>query len=117
LHNNLGFSLLASGDPVFAEYSLRQALELDPEMEVAASNLRLALALQGRYEPALAGASAAEQAAIMNNVGYAALLRGDHAKARSLFLGAIELDPGFFKEAKRNLAYLETLEADREGYE
>jgi Flp pilus assembly protein TadD len=49
----------------------------------------------------------------MNNVGYAALLRGDHGKARSLFLGAMELDPGFFQEARRNLAYLETLEADR----
>jgi Flp pilus assembly protein TadD len=113
LHNNLGFSLLASGDPAFAERSLRQALELDPELDVAVANLRLALALQGRYQPALAGASASERATVMNNVGYAALLRGDHGKARSLFLGAMELDPGFFQEARRNLAYLETLEADR----
>jgi len=113
LHNNLGFSLLASGDPAYAETSLRRALELDPEMEVAAANLRLALALQGRYTPALAGAHTTERARIMNNVGYAALLRGDHDKARSLFLSALEVDPGFFKEAKRNLAYLETLGADQ----
>ncbi len=113
LHNNLGFSLLASGDPAYAETSLRRALELDPEMGVAAANLRLALALQGRYVPALAGAHASERARIMNNVGYAALLRGDHDKARSLFLSAMEVDPGFFKEAKRNLAYLETLDADQ----
>lgn len=49
----------------------------------------------------------------MNNVGYAALLRGDHEKARSLFLSAMDLDPGFFKEARQNLAFLETLEADQ----
>lgn len=113
LHNNLGFSLLASGDPAYAESSFKQALELDPEMDVASANLRLALALQGRYVPALAGTGATERARVMNNVGYAALLRGDLNKARSLFLGAMEVDPGFFKEARSNLAYLETLEADR----
>lgn len=112
LHNNLGFSLLASGDPAYAELSLRKALDLDPEMGIATANLRLALALQGRYAPALAGASPAERAVVMNNVGYAALVRGDHDKARSLFLGAMDIDPGFFKEARRNLAFLETLEAD-----
>jgi Flp pilus assembly protein TadD len=80
---------------------------------VANANLRLALALQGRYGPALAGTAMTERARVMNNVGYAALLRGDLDKARSLFLGAMEADPGFFKEARRNLAYLETLEAGR----
>lgn len=113
LHNNLGFSLLASGEPAYAESSLKRALELDPELEVATANLRLALALQGRYAPALAGAGTTERARVMNNVGYAALLRGDHEKARSLFLSALEVDPAFFKEARRNLAFLETLEADR----
>ena len=111
LHNNLGFSLLASGNPAYAESSLRRALELDPELEVAATNLRLALALQGRYGSALAGADPSDRAVVMNNVGYAALLRGDHDKARSLFLGAMTADPGFFGEAKRNLAFLDTLES------
>ncbi len=113
LHNNLGFSLLASGEPVYAEAALKRALELDPKLEVAATNLRLALALQGRYGSALAGADRADRAVIMNNVGYAALLRGDHEKARSLFLDAMATDPGFFGEARRNLAFLETLDADR----
>jgi Flp pilus assembly protein TadD len=111
LHNNLGFSLLASGELVYAEASLRKALELDPNLAVAAANLRLALALQGRYGPALAGASAAERAAVMNNVGFAALLRGDREKARALFLDALAANPGFFGEAQRNLAFLETLES------
>ncbi|MEM9626557.1 MAG: tetratricopeptide repeat protein [Pseudomonadota bacterium] len=109
LHNNLGFSLLASGEPVYAEASLNRALELDPTLAVATTNLRLALALQGRYGPALAGASVKERAVVMNNVGYAALLRGDHQKAKSLFQDALAADPGFFGEAKRNLAFLETL--------
>ena len=110
LHNNLGFSLLASGEPVYAERSLNRALELDPDLTVAATNLRLALAFQGRYGPALAGASARDRAMVMNNVGYAALLRGDHDKAKALFRDAMAADPGFFDEAKRNLAFLETLE-------
>lgn len=113
LHNNLGFSLLASGDPAFAESAFTRALDIDPALGVANANLRLALALQGRYGPALAGTAMTERARVMNNVGYAALLRGDLDKARSLFLDAMEADPGFFKEARRNLAYLETLEAGR----
>ena len=112
LHNNLGFSLLASGEPAYAEASLNRALELDPSLAIAATNLRLALALQGRYGPALAGVGPAERAAVMNNVGYAALLRGDHMKAKTLFQDAMATDPGFFGEAKRNLAFLETLEGE-----
>ncbi len=112
LHNNLGFSLLASGEPAYAEASLNRALELDPGLAVATTNLRLALALQGRYGPALAGASAEERAVVMNNVGYAALLRGDHRRAKTLFQDAMAADPGFFGEAKRNLAFLETLDIE-----
>ena len=112
LHNNLGFSLLASGEPVYAEASLNRALELDPKLAVATTNLRLALALQGRYGPALA--SAGDRAVVMNNVGYAALLRGDHQRAKTLFQDAMAADPGFFGEAKRNLAFLETLEIKSE---
>lgn len=110
LHNNLGFSLLASGEPVYAEASLNRALQLDPGLAVAATNLRLALALQGRYGPALAGASVKDRPVVMNNVGYAALLRGDHQRAKTLFQDALAAAPGFFGEAKRNLAFLETLE-------
>ena len=112
LHNNLGFSLLASGEPAYAEEALNRALALDPNLEAAATNLRLALALQGRYGPALAGAAPRDRAAIMNNVGYAALLRGDHERAKSLFLSAMAADPGFFDEAKRNLAFVEALQND-----
>ena len=112
LHNNLGFSLLASGEPAYAETSLNRALELDPDLAVALTNLRLALAFQGRYGPALAGVQEDQRATVMNNVGYAALLRGDHGQARTLFLDAMAANPGFFGEAKRNLAFLETLEVD-----
>lgn len=109
LHNNLGFSLLVSGEPVYAEEALNRALVLDPKLDAAATNLRLALALQGRYEPALAGAGQKNRATVMNNVGYAALLRGDHQKAKSLFQSAMAADPGFFDEARRNLAFVEAL--------
>ncbi len=113
LHNNLGFSLLASGEPVFAEEALNRALALDPNLEAAATNLRLALALQGHYGPALAGTDPDNRAAIMNNVGYAALLRGDHERAKSLFRSAMAADHGFFDEAKRNLAFVEALQNEQ----
>lgn len=113
LHNNLGFSLLASGEPVYAEAALNRALELDPGLGTATTNLRLALALQGRYEPALAGISTKDRAVAMNNVGYAALLRGDHDRAKTLFRDAMAAAPSYFHEARRNLAFLETLEDER----
>ena len=114
LHNNLGFSLLASGEPAYAESALNKALELDPELEVASANLRLALALQGRYQAALAGVDPDDKARVLNNVGYGALLRGDLQKARSLFLDAMQAEPSFFREARRNLAYLESIEAEQD---
>ena len=116
LHNNLGFSFLISGEPTYAEAALKRALELDSGLVVAATNLRLALALQGRYEPALAGAQPQDRAAVMNNVGYAALLRGDRTRAKTLFRKAMATDPGFFGEARRNLAFLETLENGEAQY-
>jgi len=115
LHNNLGFSLLASGEPLYAEASFERALELDPKLDVARANLRLAHAFQGLYQKALAGAERLDRAVVMNNVGYAALMRGDHKKARSLFVDAMAADPGFFGEAQRNLAFLESLETDPSG--
>ncbi len=109
LHNNLGFSLLAAGDPVRAETSLGRALALDPALETAATNLRLALALQGRYRPAIAGSARQDLPRTLNNVAFVAWMRGDEEDARSLFHQAIEASPDFFPEARRNLAALDDL--------
>ncbi len=72
-------------------------------------NLRLALAWDGEYALALAGAEDGGLARALNNVGYVALLRGDQDNAESLFLRAIETDPAFNTIAARNFSYLRSL--------
>ena len=110
LHNNLGFSLVAAGDLDRAESSLGRALALDPALETAATNLRLTLALQGRYQPAIAGSAKQDLPRTLNNVAFVAWMRGEEEAARSFFHQAIEASPDFFPEARRNLAALEDME-------
>jgi Flp pilus assembly protein TadD len=87
-----------------------RALEASPDLAAAETNLRLALALAGRYEEAVAGLDAAGLPDALNNAGYAALLRGDYVHARMLFLRAIDASPGFYEPARSNLRFLDSLE-------
>jgi Flp pilus assembly protein TadD len=109
--NNFGMSKLSAGDPDGAAELFVRALEASPDLAPAETNLRLALALGGRYEEALAGVDAENLPAALNNVGYAALLRGDYAQARVLFLRAIDASPGFYEPAWSNLRFLSSVEA------
>jgi len=108
--NNFGMSKLSAGDPDGAAALFVRALEASPDLAVAETNLRLALALGGRYEEALAGVDADEMPDALNNAGYAALLRGDYAQARALFLQAIDASPGFYEPAWSNLRFLGSVE-------
>jgi Flp pilus assembly protein TadD len=108
--NNFGMSRLSAGDQDEAAALFVRALEASPDLAAAETNLRLALALDGRYDEALAGIDAAEMPDALNNAGYAALLRGDYAQARSLFLRAIDASPNFYEPASSNLRFLSTLE-------
>jgi Flp pilus assembly protein TadD len=108
--NNFGMSRLSAGNQDEAAALFVRALEASPDLAAAETNLRLALALDGRYEEALAGVDAAEMPDALNNAGYAALLRGDYARARSLFLRAIDASPDFYEPASSNLRFLSTLE-------
>ena len=109
--NNYGMSKLSAGDPDGAAAMFVRALEASPDLAPAETNLRLALALGGRYEEALAGVDAKDMPAALNNAGYAALLRGDYAQARILFLRAIDASPGFYEPAWSNLRFLGSVEA------
>ena len=113
--NNLGLAYLHSGDPPGAERVLMQARQSDPRSAVVANNLRLAIALQGRYEEALAGVADADEADALNNVGYAAMIRGDLGAAGRYLHRAQNVSPSFHAEADRNLRLLETLRAQRGG--
>jgi Flp pilus assembly protein TadD len=108
--NNLGMSRLSAGDHDGAAALFVRALEASPDLAAAETNLRLALALGGRYEEAVAGVGPAELPDALNNAGYAALLRGDYANARVLFLRAIDASPGFYEPARSNLRFLDSLE-------
>ncbi|MGH6905258.1 MAG: tetratricopeptide repeat protein [Geminicoccaceae bacterium] len=108
--NNFGMSKLSAGDPHGAAALFVRALEASPDLAAAETNLRLALALGGRYQEALAGIEAEDMPDALNNAGYAALLRGDYTQARSLFLQAIDASPGFYEPARSNLRFLDGLE-------
>jgi Flp pilus assembly protein TadD len=108
--NNFGMSKLSAGDYEGAAALFVRALEASPDLTTAETNLRLALALGGRYEEALAGVDARDRPDVLNNAGYAALLRGDYAQARTLFLQAIDASPDFYEPAWSNLQFLGSLE-------
>jgi Flp pilus assembly protein TadD len=108
--NNFGMSKLSAGDPDGAAALFVSALEASPDLAAAETNLRLALALGGRYQEALAGIEAEDMPDALNNAGYAALLRGDYPQARVLFLQAIDASPGFYEPARSNLRFLDSLE-------
>jgi Flp pilus assembly protein TadD len=109
--NNWGMSLLAQGSPAAAALKFRRAVELRPDFDVARNNLQIALGLQGKYREALAGADDHRKPAALNNIGYAALLRGDSEKAEQYFSKAVEDSPRFNQAAWKNLKYVEELSA------
>jgi Flp pilus assembly protein TadD len=86
------------------------ALEVSPDLATAETNLRLSLALRGQYAEAVAGVDAENLPDALNNAGYAALLRGDYAKARMLFLQAIDASPSFHEPSWSNLRFLSSVE-------
>jgi len=106
IYNNRGFSRLMQRRLEEAVADFNRALRMDPEFEVARENLRLALAWQGKYAHALAGASNRDMARILNNVGFIALMRGDYGNAEAYLLRAMEADPRYNETAARNLTYL-----------
>lgn len=116
IYNNRGFSMLMQKRLEEAVVDFDRALQMDPEFEVARENLRLALAWQGKYVHAMAGATNDDMARILNNIGFIALMRGDYDNAESYLLRAMEADPRYNETAARNLTYLkqvrEMAEAD-----
>src|SRR3990170_3887308 len=111
LHNNLGMSYLLQRRFDDAVVEFGRAIELDRTLEAPKTNLRMAFALQGRYVEALAGVPEAQIADYLNNVGYAAMLRGDYEGAEAYLTRAMEISPSFHRRAASNLEQLKTLKA------
>ena len=114
VHNNRGYSRILQQRYADAVGDLVAALKLDPRSAEAQRNLRIALAWDGNYNEAIAGAVPGSQAEVFNNVGYVALLKGDFDAAEGYLLRSIEADPSFNETAYRNLALLDSLRATDE---
>jgi Flp pilus assembly protein TadD len=109
--NNRGYSHLLQRRPEEAVSDFVAALQKKPDLAAARTNLRLALAMRGDYERALAGVSAQDRAIALNNAGFAAGLRGDYAKAQSLLGEAIQARADYYGRAAENLSVVQGLAA------
>jgi Flp pilus assembly protein TadD len=107
--NNRGFSRLSQKKPELAIPDFVAALQKKPDLAPARSNLRLAMSMQGEYDRAIQGAAASDQAAILNNAGFAAMLRGDYAKAKDLLTQAMKAKKGYYGLAAANLETTQNL--------
>lgn len=110
---NRGWSQLLRGHHVGAERDLAAALQLQPGLKTARTNLALARAMQGRYQEAFVLSNKASLASDLNTVGFAAMSRGDLSVAEAYFNRALSLNPQFDRTAWANLQYLAELKAQK----
>lgn len=106
--NNLGMSLLMSGDMRSALSKFEQASELEPNKKIYDNNRRLTLALLGQYEKAAAGLTDDFAADILNDAGYIAKSRQDITQAAALFKAAIARSTSYHVRAHENLNELKS---------
>jgi Flp pilus assembly protein TadD len=108
-HNNLGLSYARQSrhDDAIAQFQASLAIKQDP---IVRTNLRFAYAMQGNYLNALAGVAKENLPDALNNVGYAAMLRGDYNAAEAYFTRAIEASATHHRLAADNLQLLKDLQ-------
>lgn len=109
--NNRGYSRLLQGRYQEASSDFVQALQKDPGLTSARTNLRLSLALQGDYQRATAVSGTEDRAVVLNNAGFAAIMRGDLGAAEGLFKQAIDLRGATYGRAIENLQMVRALQA------
>lgn len=107
--NNRGYSRLLQGRYDEASADFVHALELEPGLAAARTNLRLALALRGDYKRATQVSGVEDRAAVLNNAGFAAVLRGDLPQAETLFQQAVDARGSSYGRALENLKMVKAL--------
>ena len=110
--NNRGYSRMLQGRLEDAIKDFVEALGKKPGMAEARNNLRLAMAMSGEYDRALAGAPQADEAATLNNAGFAAMMRGDYQAAEDLLQRAMTAKGEYYARAATNLQLARTLQAE-----
>ncbi len=113
--NNRGYSRLLQHQRDLAVTDFVAALRKKPDLVEARTNLRLALAMGGDYDRAIARGTASDQAALLNNAGFAAAMRGDYANAEQLLNKALALKSEYYAVASDNLKIVRALSAHNEG--
>jgi Flp pilus assembly protein TadD len=113
--NNRGFSRLLQGKYDEAVSDFVEALAKKPDLPAARTNLRLAIAMRGDYDRAVAGAPQDSEAANLNNAGFAAMMRGDYAAAESLFDRAMRAKGEFYGRAAANLELARALKTQTQA--
>src|SRR5260221_509564 len=73
------------------------------------------LSMQGEYDRAIKGAAVTDQAAVLNNAGFAAMLRGDYGKAKELLTQAMKMKGGYYALAAANLEMTQNLTKGQAG--
>jgi len=106
--NNRGYSRMLQGRLADAKADFVAALQKRPDLAEARNNLRLTLALEGDYDRAVAGARLGEEAALLNNAGFAAAARGDYVTAEQLLQQAMKARGEFYARASGNLKLIQT---------
>jgi Flp pilus assembly protein TadD len=101
--NNRGYSYLLRNRLDEASADFIEALRQRPDLEAARTNLRLAMAMKGEYARATAGAQKDTEAALLNNAGFAALVRGDYTQAEALLQQAMARKGEYYDLAAANL--------------
>lgn len=113
--NNRGFSRMSQSRLDEAILDFVAALQKKPDLASARNNLRLAMAMKGEYDRAVNGAAATDRAAVLNNAGYAAMLRGDYAKAKDLLTQAMKAKGEYYALAAANLEMTQNLAEQSKG--
>jgi Flp pilus assembly protein TadD len=101
--NNRGYSRLLQHRTDEAAADFVAALEKDPSLTSARTNLRLTLAIEGHYSRATMTGVGDDRAAVLNNVGVGAAMRGDYVQADKLLNEAIAAKGQFYSRASDNL--------------
>lgn len=108
--NNRGYSHLLQKENDLAAADFVAALDKDPALTAARTNLRITMAMQGHYDRAAVSGAGDDRAAVLNNVGLAAAIRGDYVEAGKLLNQAIEAKGKYYERAVDNLQLTKELQ-------
>jgi Flp pilus assembly protein TadD len=100
--NNRGYSYLLQGQVEEAVADFVRALEKAPGSTTIRTNLRIALAARGDYARATAAGAGDDQAVLLNNAGFGAVLAGNYSEAERLFSKAQEAKGSYYEQAAVN---------------